>query len=64
MKHVRILEESNLVTTDKRGRTRECRLGPEHMDDVTVWIERYREQWERRLDRLEAAVERRKGEAR
>jgi DNA-binding transcriptional ArsR family regulator len=64
MKHVRILEEANLVTTDKRGRTRECRLGPEHMDDVTVWIERYREQWERRLDRLEAAVERRKGEAR
>ena len=62
MKHVRILEEANLVTTKKKGRTRECRLGPAEMDDVTTWIERYREQWERRLDRLEAIIEKRKGE--
>jgi DNA-binding transcriptional ArsR family regulator len=63
MKHVRILEEANLVTTEKKGRIRECRLGPEQMDDVTAWIERYRVQWEGRLDRLEALIERRKGEA-
>lgn len=63
MKHVRILEEAKLVTTEKRGRTRECRLGPDQMDDVTAWIERYRDQWERRLDRLEALLEKRKGEA-
>lgn len=63
MKHVRILEGANLVTTEKRGRTRECRLGPEHMDEVMWWIERYRKQWERRLDRLEAYIERKKGEA-
>ena len=63
MKHVRILEEANLVTTKKKGRTRECRLGPEQMDDVTTWIERYRKHWERRLDRLEAVIEKRKGEA-
>jgi DNA-binding transcriptional ArsR family regulator len=62
MKHVRILEEANLVTTQKRGRTRECRLGPDQMDDVTSWIEHYREQWERRLDRLEALIEKRKGD--
>jgi DNA-binding transcriptional ArsR family regulator len=61
MKHVRILEEANLVTTEKKGRTRECRLGPQHMDDVTHWIERQRERWERRLDQLETIVERRKG---
>jgi DNA-binding transcriptional ArsR family regulator len=63
MKHVRILEGANLVTTEKKGRTRECRLGPEQMDDVTTWIERYRKQWERRLDRLEALIEKRRGEA-
>jgi DNA-binding transcriptional ArsR family regulator len=63
LKHVRILEEANLVTSEKNGRTRECRLGPEHMDDVTRWIEVQRKRWERRLDRLEAAIERRKGEA-
>jgi DNA-binding transcriptional ArsR family regulator len=58
MKHVRILEEANLVTTEKRGRSRECRLGPEDMDEVTRWIEHYRERWERRFDRLEALLER------
>jgi DNA-binding transcriptional ArsR family regulator len=64
LKHVRILEEANLVTTEKRGRTRECRLGPEQMDDVTTWIESQRRHWERRLDRLEAIIERTKGEQR
>ncbi len=63
LKHIRILEEANLVTTEKSGRTRECRVGPEQMEDVTRWIERYREQWERQLDRLEAIIERKKGEA-
>jgi DNA-binding transcriptional ArsR family regulator len=64
LKHVRILEEANLVTTEKRGRTRECRLGPEQMDDATTWIESQRRLWERRLDRLEAIIERTKGEQR
>jgi DNA-binding transcriptional ArsR family regulator len=62
MKHIRILEQANLVTTEKRGRTRECRLGPGQMEDATRWIETYRRQWERRLDRLETIIERRKGE--
>lgn len=62
LKHVRILEEANLVTSEKNGRTRECRLGPEHMDDATRWIEMHRRRWERRLDRLEAYIEKRKGE--
>jgi DNA-binding transcriptional ArsR family regulator len=62
MKHIRILEEANLVTTEKRGRTRECRLGPDQMNDASTWMEHYREQWERRLDRLEALIEKRKGD--
>ena len=63
LKHVRVLEEANLVTTEKHGRTRECRLGPGDMDDVTRWIEHYREQWEQRLDRLETYLARKpKGE--
>jgi DNA-binding transcriptional ArsR family regulator len=61
MKHVRILEEANLVSTQKKGRVRECRLGPEHMDDVTRWIERFRGEWNHRLDRLDAYLEKRKG---
>ena len=61
LKHVRILEEANLVTSERKGRTRECRLGPAELEDATRWIEWYREQWERRLDRLEAYLDTRKG---
>lgn len=52
MKHVRVLELAELVTTEKHGRTRECRLGPERLEDATDWIEQYRDRWEQRLDRL------------
>lgn len=60
MKHVRILEEAKLVTTEKHGCTRECRLAPGDIDDVTRWTEHYRERWERRLDRLEVYLEKQK----
>jgi DNA-binding transcriptional ArsR family regulator len=62
MKHVRVLEEANLVITHKQGRIRECRLGQEGIDEVGGWIEQQRRMWEGRLDRLEAILERRKGE--
>jgi DNA-binding transcriptional ArsR family regulator len=58
-KHVRILEEVQLVTSEKKGRVRECRLGPQRLDAATQWIEMYRGRWERRLLGLEAAVEQR-----
>lgn len=61
LKHIRILEEANLVRTVKHGRTRECRLGPARLDDATEWIEMYRRRWERRLDRLETHIAKKKG---
>jgi DNA-binding transcriptional ArsR family regulator len=60
-KHVRILEEADLVTTEKVGRARDCRRGREQLEDAAQWIEMYRSHWERRLDRLEAYLERKKG---
>jgi DNA-binding transcriptional ArsR family regulator len=57
-KHVGILEDVDLVVTARIGRTRECRLGPAHLDDAARWIEAYRRGWERRLDRFGAYVER------
>jgi DNA-binding transcriptional ArsR family regulator len=57
MKHVQVLEGAALVTTEKHGRSRECRLGPKRLEDATDWIEQYRARWERRLDRLGALVE-------
>ena len=64
LKHVRILEQANLVTSQKKGRARECRLGPAKLDEVTRWIDWYRGQWERRLDRLEELIDKRKGGSR
>ncbi len=58
MKHVRILEDA---PTEKSGRTRQCRLGPEQLDDARQWIQTYR-RWERRLDRLEGYLEKTRGE--
>jgi DNA-binding transcriptional ArsR family regulator len=60
-KHIRILEEAELVTTEKIGRTRQCRLGPGQLQDATRWIETYRRGWERRLDKLEGYLKRNKG---
>lgn len=62
-KHVQILEEASLVTSEKIGRTRQCRLGPEQLEDAVNWIEMYRRRWERRIDGLEAYLETKKGDA-
>jgi DNA-binding transcriptional ArsR family regulator len=61
LKHVRILEEAELVVTEKQGRTRRCRLGPQDLDDAARWIQTYRRHWEGRLDRLGGYLERQKG---
>ena len=58
MKHVRILEQAHLVTTQKEGRVRRCRLDTAHLGDAEHWIQTYRHRWERRLDRLGTYLER------
>ena len=60
-KHVQVLEEARLVTTEKVGRIRQCRLGDERLDDVANWVAVYRKQWEHRLDGLEAYLVQKKG---
>jgi DNA-binding transcriptional ArsR family regulator len=61
LKHVRILEQADLVTTEKHGRTRQCRLGTEPLDDAAQWIQTYRHHWEGRLDRLGSYLDKHKG---
>jgi DNA-binding transcriptional ArsR family regulator len=51
-KHVQVLEHAGLVTTEKVGRVRTCRLGPRRLEDEAAWIAKYREMLEARLDRL------------
>jgi DNA-binding transcriptional ArsR family regulator len=58
-KHVQVLEAAGLVSTDKVGRTRYCRLGPRRLEDELAWIESYRRQLDERLDRFGELLERR-----
>jgi DNA-binding transcriptional ArsR family regulator len=63
-KHVRVLEEAQLVSTEKVGRARRCSLGPRRLDDVQEWIELYRRMLDERLDRFGELLERTKGDPR
>jgi len=56
-KHVGILERSGLVTSEKIGRVRTCKLGPRRLEDETAWIERYRQLWAERFDTLDDVVQ-------
>jgi DNA-binding transcriptional ArsR family regulator len=60
-KHVRILEEAGLVTTEKVGRARRCTIGPQRLDDLRAWVESYRRMLDERLDRFGEMLERQKG---
>jgi DNA-binding transcriptional ArsR family regulator len=61
-KHVRVLEDAELVTTEKVGRTRRCTAGPRRLEDVQAWTEAYRRMLSERLDRFGELLERTKGQ--
>lgn len=54
LKHVHTLEDANLVTTYKVGRTRWCQLTPDGLDTAATWIASRRRLWKRRLDRFDS----------
>ena len=56
-KHVGVLEQAGLVSTEKVGRVRTCRLGRRRLEDETAWLERYRQLWDARFDALDEVVE-------
>src|SRR6186713_242497 len=56
-KHVSVLEQAGLVTTEKVGRVRICRLGRGALDEEWAWLERYRRMWTARFDALDKVVE-------
>ncbi len=56
-KHVGVLEQAGLVTTEKVGRVRTCRIGPHRLEEAAAWIERYRQLWAARFDALDGVVE-------
>jgi DNA-binding transcriptional ArsR family regulator len=56
-KHVGVLEQAGLVTTQKVGRVRTCKLGLRRLEEEAAWIESYRQLWEARFDELDKIVE-------
>src|SRR6188768_1107986 len=56
-KHVGVLEQAGLVTTQKVGRVRTCKLGRRRLEEEAAWIERYRQLWAARFDALDKVVE-------
>jgi len=62
-KHVDVLEQAGLVTTQKVGRVRTCRLGRRRLEEEAAWIEEHRQLWDARFDTLDNIVEDLKGKA-
>lgn len=56
-KHVGVLEQAGLITTEKIGRVRTCRLGLRGLDEEAAWIEQRRQLWDARFDALDRVVE-------
>ena len=56
-KHVGVLERAGLVTTEKIGRVRTCRLGLRRLEEEAAWIDGQRQLWEARFDALDEVVE-------
>ena len=56
-KHVSVLEGVGLVTTEKVGRVRTCRIGTTRLEEVAGWIERYQQLWDARFTALDVVVE-------
>jgi DNA-binding transcriptional ArsR family regulator len=56
-KHLRVLERAGLIARGREAQWRPCRLQPAPLKDAAAWIERYREMWEQRLDRLDTYLQ-------
>jgi DNA-binding transcriptional ArsR family regulator len=56
-KHVGVLERAGLVTTEKVGRVRTCRIGSRRLDELTEWIEEYHRLWDARFRQLDQVLE-------
>ena len=55
--HLKVLEDSGLIASEKRGRSRWCRLVQARFDEATDWMLAERRRWAGRLDRLETYLD-------
>jgi DNA-binding transcriptional ArsR family regulator len=58
--HLGVLESAGLIVSRREGRSRICSLNPSTLKEAEEWMASYRVQWERRMDRFEAHLEKMK----
>jgi DNA-binding transcriptional ArsR family regulator len=52
-KHLKVLQRAGLVSQGRKAQWRPCKLEADRLKDVANWVERYRDQWEQRFDRID-----------
>jgi len=52
-KHLKVLEHAGLISRSRDAQRRPCKIEPEPLKEVSVWVEAYRKLWEERFDRLD-----------
>lgn len=55
-KHLKVLERAKLISRGREAQWRPCTLEPRPLMEVADWIERYRELWEERFERLDSVL--------
>ena len=55
-RHIKILKECGLVVVIPQGRERFCEVRFDKLNEVSAWVEKYRQMWEQRFDRLDAVL--------
>jgi DNA-binding transcriptional ArsR family regulator len=60
LKHVRVLEDCGLISSEKIGRVRTCKIKPDALHATEAWIRQHISAWEKRLDRMETHIDRMK----
>jgi len=61
-RHIKILKECGLVVVIPQGRERYCEARLDKLSEVAAWVEKYRQLWEARFERLDAVLEQMKQE--
>jgi DNA-binding transcriptional ArsR family regulator len=62
-RHLKVLEQARLISRGRDAQWRPCRLEPQGLKDVAVWMEEYRRFWAESLDQMQAYVEQLHAEA-
>lgn len=57
LQHLKVLEDSGLIVTEKSGRVRSCQIAPQQLDGIEDWLSELRLEWESRLERLDEYLE-------